>query len=165
MRITPTSRRLHVFFASTLLSALALVGASASMAAAGPEYATENPNPSRAECMPGQPYNHNCPTIVTFQFPNHSKVKKGDVELVHLGCNNSCLHVFFVAKHGKNVAAKGTIWFRADYTPDVDAELTPYAKKQLHRYKKLSVNARVCVHPPGPQNFCKSHRIILHAGW
>jgi hypothetical protein len=164
MSKTQTSRRLRLVLTSTLLSVAALVGAAASMAAAGPEYSPENLNPSRAECMPGQPYNRHCPTIVTFAFPKTAKLKRGNVELAHLGCNNSCNHVFFVAKHGKKVAAKGSAWFGADYTPDVDAKLAPYAKKQLRLHKKLSVVARVCVHPPGPQNFCKSHRVILRAG-
>ena len=160
----PASRRLCIVLASALMSLTALVGAAASMADAGPEYKpVENPNPTRAECMPGQPYNRHCMTIVTFDFPKEAKLSKGNVPIVKLGCNNSCNHVFFTVKHGKHVAAKGSTWYRGNYTPEVLAKLTPWGKKQLHLGKKLSVVAKVCVHPPGPQNFCKSHGVMLRA--
>ena len=40
-------------------------------------------------------------------------------------------------------------------------KLAPWGKKQLQLHKKLSVLAHVCIHPPGPQNFCKNHRVML----
>jgi Spy/CpxP family protein refolding chaperone len=43
-KITSTSRRLSIVLASALVSLAALVGAAASMADAGPDYQTENPN-------------------------------------------------------------------------------------------------------------------------
>jgi hypothetical protein len=85
------------------------------------------------------------------------------VPIVKLGCNDSCNHVFFTLTHGKHVAAKGEGWFGANNTPEVLARLAPWGKKQLRQHKKLSVLAKVCVHPPGPQNFCKSHRVMLLA--
>lgn len=42
-------------------------------------------------------------------------------------------------------------------------KLAPWAKKELSRAKKMAVTAKVCVHPPGPQNFCKSSRVKLRA--
>jgi hypothetical protein len=159
-----TGRRLCLVLASALLSLAALVGAAASLADAGPEYKpVESPNPTRAECMPGQPYNRHCMTIVTFDFPKEAKLSKGRVPIVKLGCNNSCNHVFFTLKHGKHFAAKSSTWYRGNYTPEVLAKLTPWGKKQLDLNKKLGVVAKVCVHPPGPQNFCKSHRVMLRA--
>ena len=143
-----------------IVSALAL-SALFLVAGAGAMEISETENPTTAECQPGQPYNQNCPTIVTFDFPQKSFLTDGKAKLVHLGCNNSCNHVTYTAKHGNKVAAKGTRWFKANYLPNLYTAVTPYAKKQLRQHKKLVVNARVCVHPPGPQNYCKSHKVVL----
>lgn len=151
-------RPLSTLLASALaLTALLLVGATGS--SASPDY--EVANPTAAECQPGQPYNQRCPTIVTFEFPKRSFLEKGKVKLVHLGCNQSCNHVNYTAKHGKKLAAKGSTWFKANYLPDLDASLTGYAKRQLRLHKELSVKVNVCVHPPGPKNFCKSGQVLL----
>lgn len=157
--------------AATALSVafLLIVAVAGSPAATGaapsetPPPPAENPNPSSAECQPGQPYNRYCPTIVTFDFPKISVVENGKVKLVKLGCNQSCNHVNFQATHGKKVAAKGSTWFRSNYLPELATELKPYAKRQLREHGKLEVNVRVCVHPPGPQNFCKTGKVTLRA--
>ena len=139
------------------LVALLLVGAAGSTA----EPPSENPNPTEEECQPGQPYNRHCPTVVTFEFPKRSFFEDGKVKLVHLGCNMSCNHVLFTVKHGNRQVAKGNRWIKANYLPTVYTGIDGFAKKQLRRHKKLVVNARVCVHPPGPENFCKHAKIIL----
>lgn len=151
---------------------LLIVAVTGSMAATGagpsetpppqtPAPPAENPNPSTAECQPGQPYNQYCPTIVTFEFPKTSFVENGKVKLVKLGCNQSCNHVNFQATHGKKVAAKGDTWFTSNYLPELTTELKDYAKQQLRRHGKLEVKVNVCVHPPGPQNFCKTGKVTL----
>ena len=66
-----------------------------------------------------------------------------------------------MAKHGRRVAVKGSTWFKGNYEPTLKTPLTAYAKKQLRDHGKLEVNARVCVHPPGPENFCKSAKVVL----
>ncbi len=149
------SSLIAVLLSALALTALPLIGVSSAMEI------SETENPTTAECQPGQPYNERCPTIVTFDFPRRSFFADGKVKLVHLGCNDSCNHVTYTAKHGNKVAAKGTRWFKANYLPNLYTGLTGYAKKQLRMHRKLVVNARVCVHPPGPQNYCKSHKIVL----
>lgn len=150
------ARKLFALVASLLaLTALTLVGTSTA------ETPSEPPNPTEEECQPGQPYNRHCPTIVTFEFPERSFFEKGKVKLVHLGCNMSCNHVVFSVKHGSRTVAKGTRWPKGNYLPDIYTGISAYAKRQLRLHKKLGVNAHVCVHPPGPENFCNHHKITL----
>jgi hypothetical protein len=144
---------------SVVAAAALLVPTFAGAEPSGPDY-----QPSTAECQPGQPYNRKCPTIVNFTFPKQSVVKSGRAKLAHLGCNNSCNHVNYTAKHGRNVAAKGSEWFRGNYTPNLYGKLTSWAKDQLKEHGELAVTAKVCVHPPGPENFCKSGRVLIKAG-
>lgn len=146
---------------ASLLAAGAFLVIGVAGSAAKPS--SENPNPTTEECQPGQPYNENCPDIVTFKFPKHSTVKGGKFELVHLGCNNSCNHVIFKVKHGNKLVAKGVTYPHANYLPIIYAGVTPFAKNQLRRHGKLRAYAHVCVHPPGPENFCKGATILLRA--
>jgi hypothetical protein len=84
-------RRLCLVLTSALLSVAALVGAAASMADSGPEYTpVENLHPTRAECMPGQPYNSHCMTIVTFEWPKEAKLVKGNVGIVTARSSSTC---------------------------------------------------------------------------
>ena len=154
-------RSLSALLALLVLAVAMAVAAAGAGAEASYEVEPEAGKPTRAECEPGQPYNRQCPTIVTFDFPKRSFFTKGKVKLVHLGCNMSCNHVNWVVKHGKRLVAKSSHWFKANYLPILYTGIDAYAKKQLRRHGKLVVHARVCVHPPGPQNFCKSHRVIL----
>lgn len=150
---------------ATILASLLAAGALLIVGVAGSaaEGVTENPNPTTEECQPGQPYNANCPDIVTFDFPRHTTVESGKFELVHLGCNQSCNHVFFTVKHGKKLVAKGVTYPHGNYLPIIYAGVTPFAKKQLRQHGKLTAYAHVCVHPPGPENFCKGATILLQA--
>jgi hypothetical protein len=122
---------------------------------------SHNPNPTTAECQPGQPYNEACETIVTFTFPKTTKVEGSKFELVHLGCNDSCNRVNFRVKHGGKVIAKGTSAPEGNYLPVIHAGLTAWGKEQLRQHGKLTGYAHVCVHPPGPQNFCKGAELTI----
>src|SRR5262245_31499818 len=81
---------------------------------------SETKNPTTEECQPGQPYNQNCPTIVTFDFPQRTTVENGKFEVVHLGCNDSCNHVIYKVKHGSKLVAKGVTYPHANYLPVID---------------------------------------------
>lgn len=98
---------------------------------------------------------------VTFSFPQHTQAKNGTFEVVQLSCENSCNHVFFTVKHGNKLVAKGTTWPHANYTPEIDGKLKPFARKQLRRHGKLQAYAHVCVHPPGPENYCQGAKILI----
>ncbi len=161
---TPTMNLTVKSFAATLASLLA-VGALLIVGVAGSAARpiSENPNPTTEECQPGQPYDENCPDIVTFAFPKHATVESGRFELVHLGCNQSCNHVIFKVKHGNKLVAKGATYPHGNYLPIIYAGVTPFAKKQLRQHGKLKAYAHVCVHPPGLENFCKGAKILLRA--
>jgi hypothetical protein len=137
------TRRLCLILTSALLALAALVGAAASLADTGPTYApAEN--------------------IITFAWPKEAKLTKGSVPIVKLACNPGCdhSHAFFTLKHGKKVVSKNALWTES-VNPEILAPLRPYGKQQLHLHKQLSVVAKVCIHPPGPQNYCQTHRVML----
>jgi len=155
--------RTHLVRATVLLAFLAVlllcaagVAAVATSRAAGSavEYTPESP-----ECQPGQPYNPKCPTVVHITFPKRAVARKGQVTLAQVACNVACNKVNVLAKQGKRKVAASEDWVKGSESVAVTVKLPAAAKKALRNDGRLRVSVKVCVHPPGPENFC-DHDVV-----